>query len=53
MSKGKDNKRNKVKRGLALRVSPLRLMLFLYALFVVLYVLVIGSRYGAVFRIHL
>lgn len=50
MSKGKDNKRNKVKRGLALRVSPLRLMLFLYALFVVLYVLVVGSRYGAVFR---
>ncbi|MBQ0020238.1 MAG: hypothetical protein KBT39_06915 [Bacteroidales bacterium] len=47
MSKLKGKKK---KRGLALRVSPTRLTCALYGVFVVLYVLVVGTRYGVIFR---
>ncbi|MCQ2196363.1 MAG: DUF6057 family protein [Bacteroidaceae bacterium] len=47
MRKGKVHK---VKKGLAWHVSPRKLTLCLYALFVLFYVLVVGTRYGAIFR---
>lgn len=46
----KTNKQYKCKKGCTWKVSPLKFMLALYALFVVLYVLIVGTRYGAVFR---
>lgn len=39
-----------MKKGLALYVNPCKLTLCLYALFVVLYVLVVGTHYDAIFR---